>query len=123
MRSSGPLRTLVGALLVLYLSAPSLAAAEIIAHRGASHDAPENTLAAMRLAWDQKADAVELDLWLSKDGRIVVLHDRDTKRVGGSAIPVAEQTWAEIGRVDVGAWKDPRFKDERIPTPATMELP
>jgi glycerophosphoryl diester phosphodiesterase len=116
MRSSGTLSTLVGALLVLCFCAPSLEAAEIIAHRGASHDAPENTLAAMRLAWEQKADAVEMDLWLSKDGRIVVLHDRDTKRVGGSGIPVVEQTWAEIERVDVGAWKDPRFKAERIPT-------
>jgi glycerophosphoryl diester phosphodiesterase len=101
--------------LVFSFAASRPEAAEIIAHRGASHDAPENTLAAMKLAWEQKADAVELDLWLSKDGKIVVLHDPDTKRVGGSGVRVAELTWDELQRVDVGAWKDPRFRAERIP--------
>jgi glycerophosphoryl diester phosphodiesterase len=93
-----------------------LAAVEIIGHRGGSHDAPENTLAAMKLAWGQKADAIELDLWLSKDGKIVVLHDANTKRFGGDTNHVAQRTWAELQRIDVGAWKDPRFKGERIPT-------
>ena len=55
---------------------------EIIAHRGASHDAPENTLAAIRLAWQQEADAVEVDVQLSKDGKLVVIHDDNTKRSG-----------------------------------------
>ena len=50
----------------------SLVAVEIIAHRGASADAPENTLASMKLAWEQNADAIELDLWLSKDGKLIV---------------------------------------------------
>jgi glycerophosphoryl diester phosphodiesterase len=89
---------------------------EIIAHRGASYDAPENTLAAMKLAWEQKADAIELDLWLSRDGKLVVLHDADTKRVGGNTNRVANQTWTELQNVDVGAWKNERFKGERIPT-------
>jgi glycerophosphoryl diester phosphodiesterase len=91
-------------------------AVEIIAHRGASHDAPENTLAALKLAWQQNADAIELDLWLSKDGKIVVLHDAHTKRFGGSTNHVAQQTWAELQGADVGSWKDPRFRGERIPT-------
>lgn len=91
-------------------------AVEIIAHRGASHDAPENTLPAMKLAWAQGADAIELDLWLSKDGRLVVFHDADTRRMGGPKRKVAEQTWDELQRLDVGAWKDARFKGERIPT-------
>jgi glycerophosphoryl diester phosphodiesterase len=91
-------------------------AVEIIAHRGASYDAPENTLASMKLAWEQKADAVELDVWLSKDGRIVVMHDADTKRMGGPERKIAEQTWEELQRVDVGAWKDAKFSGERIPT-------
>jgi glycerophosphoryl diester phosphodiesterase len=95
-------------------------AVEIVAHRGASHDAPENTLAAMKLAWEQKTDAIELDLWLSKDGRIVILHDANTKRFGGNTNHVAQQSWAELQRVDVGAWKDPRFKGERIPTLASI---
>jgi glycerophosphoryl diester phosphodiesterase len=91
-------------------------AVEIIAHRGASYDAPENTLAAMKLAWEQNADAIELDLWLSKDRKLVIIHDSNTRRVGGDTNHVARQTWAELQRVDVGAWKNPRFKGERIPT-------
>ena len=51
-----------------------------IAHRGASHDAPENTVASAKLAWEQGADAVECDIYLSKDKRIMVMHDKDTKR-------------------------------------------
>lgn len=92
------------------------AAVEIIAHRGASYEAPENTLAAMKLAWEQNADAIELDLWLSKDGKIVVIHDSNTKRVGGNTNHVAQQTWADLQRTDVGSWKHFRFKGERIPT-------
>src|SRR5688500_19564502 len=89
--------------------AQSVFSVEIIAHRGASYDAPENTLAAMKLAWEQKADAIELDLWLSKDGKIVVLHDSNTKRLGGTTNHVAQQTWDELQRIDVGAWKNARF--------------
>jgi glycerophosphoryl diester phosphodiesterase len=89
---------------------------EIIAHRGASFDAPENTLSAMKLAWEQNADAIELDLWLSKDGRLVVFHDADAKRIAGVPRKIAEMTWAEVQRLDAGAWKDPQFKGERIPT-------
>ena len=96
--------------------AARLNAVEIIAHRGASHDAPENTLSSMKLAWEQKADAVELDLWLSEDGKLVVIHDSDTKRFGGRTNKIATQTWEELQRVDVGGWKNPRFKGERIPT-------
>ena len=91
-------------------------AVEIIAHRGASADAPENTLSAMKLGWDQEADAIELDLWLSKDGRLVVIHDADTKRVAGTMKKVSETTWAELQKFDVGSWKSPAFKGERIPT-------
>jgi glycerophosphoryl diester phosphodiesterase len=91
-------------------------AVEIIAHRGASFDAPENTLTAMKLAWEQNADSIETDLWISKDGKVVVIHDSDTKRFGGVTNKVASQTWDELQRYDVGAWKDARFKGERIPT-------
>lgn len=89
---------------------------EIIAHRGASGEAPENTLAAIRLAWRQNADAVEVDIHLSRDGRIIVLHDDDTNRVAGVPRPVAEQTLAELQTLDVGVWKDPKFAGEKIPT-------
>lgn len=89
---------------------------EIIAHRGASHDAPENTLAAVRLAWQQQADAAEIDVRLSKDGHIVVLHDNDTERVAGVSRRASEQTLAELQQLDAGAWKDARFVGEPIPT-------
>lgn len=91
-------------------------AADIVAHRGASHDAPENTVAAARLGWEQGADAVELDVHLSKDGRIVVIHDPDTRRTTGVAGRVVEQSWEELRRLDAGSWKDARFAGERLPT-------
>jgi glycerophosphoryl diester phosphodiesterase len=88
---------------------------EIIAHRGASHDAPENTLAAVRLAWEQAADAVEVDVQLTRDGRLAVIHDSDTQRTGGVAWSVAASSLAELQALDVGCWKDRRFAGERIP--------
>ncbi len=96
--------------------AQSVFSVEIIAHRGASFDAPENTLSAMKLAWEQNADAIELDLWLSKDGRLVVFHDADAKRIAGVPRKIADLTWSEVQQLDVGAWKTSRFKGERIPT-------
>lgn len=88
---------------------------EIIAHRGASHDAPENSLAAFRLGWEQGADAVELDFRLSRDGHVVVMHDATTRRTGGCDKPVAEQTMDELAQLDIGSWKDPKWAGERIP--------
>lgn len=94
---------------------------EIIAHRGASHDAPENTLAALRLAWEQKADTSEFDIYQTRDGQLAVIHDKDTKRTApGSELPVAKSTLAELQKLDVGQWKDARFTGERIPTLADM---
>lgn len=93
-------------------------AVEIIAHRGASADAPENTVAAMRLGFEQNADAGELDVHVSKDGKLVVIHDADTKRVAGLEKKVAEQTLEELRRLDVGnfgTWKGKGF-NEKIPT-------
>lgn len=92
----------------------------IIAHRGASHDAPENTLAAFQLAWEQGADAIEGDFRLAADGRIVCLHDVDTKRVAGVNHAVAETRLDELRALDVGRWKDPRFAGERPPTLAEV---
>jgi glycerophosphoryl diester phosphodiesterase len=103
-------------LLFLLWSASNLSAVEIIAHRGASFEAPENTLAAMQLAWHQQADAIELDLWLSKDGRLVVFHDADTKRFEDTPRNITGLTWKETQQVDVGGWKAPSFKGTRIPS-------
>lgn len=89
---------------------------EITAHRGASHDAPENTLASAQLAWRRGADSVEVDVHLSKDDCIVVIHDAKTKRTSGVEGEVAELTLAELRKLDVGAWKNTAFAGQRIPT-------
>ena len=89
---------------------------EIIAHRGASQDAPENTLAAIQLGWDQQADAVEIDIQLSADGQLVVIHDDNTRKTAGLNKPVARQTLTELRGLDAGSWMNARWKNERIPT-------
>jgi glycerophosphoryl diester phosphodiesterase len=63
----------------------------IIAHRGESFDAPENTMAAINLAWERGAEAVEIDVHLSKDNEVVVFHDVNTKRVAGVDKKIAAQ--------------------------------
>ncbi len=92
----------------------------LIAHRGAAHDAPENTLAAFRLAWEKGADGIESDFYLSKDGRIVCIHDKDTKRTAGKKLNVAASTFAELRKLDVGSWKSPKYAGEKIPTLAEV---
>lgn len=105
------------ALLLLLLGlAAQTAAVDIIGHRGASHDAPENTLAAFKLGWAQGADAVELDIWLTKDDQIICLHDADTKRTTGVLKKAAESTLAELRALDAGTWKDAKWRGEKLPT-------
>ena len=108
------LRLLLPLVVGLAMTTP-LVAVEIIGHRGASYDAPENTLASVNLAWRQAADAVEIDVFLSRDGRIVATHDKTTKRLAGVDRPVVEQTLAELRQLDVGRWKGERFAGERMP--------
>lgn len=88
----------------------------IVAHRGASHDAPENTVAAFRLAWEQGADGAECDLYLTGDGRIIAFHDKTTKRTAGVDLPVAQTNFADLRRLDVGSFKGARFRGEQPPT-------
>jgi glycerophosphoryl diester phosphodiesterase len=103
-------------LLGVALSLAPLSAVEIVAHRGASHDAPENTLAAQRLAWEQGADAVETDIHLTKDGKIIVSHDKTTRRTAGRDGTITSLTLAELRRLDAGSWKDAKFAGEKLPT-------
>ena len=91
-------------------------AVDIVGHRGASWDAPENTVASYRLAWDQGADAAEVDVYLTRDNRIVAMHDRTTKRTTGVDWVIAERMLDELRTLDAGSWKDPRWKGEPIPT-------
>jgi glycerophosphoryl diester phosphodiesterase len=100
----------------LLLMANPLSAVDIVAHRGASFDAPENTLAAEKLAWQQQADAVETDIQLSKDGRIIVSHDKTAKRTTGRDAAIAELSFAELRALDAGSWKAKRFAGEKLPT-------
>lgn len=88
---------------------------EIIAHRGASYLAPENTLASAKLAWEKGADAVEIDVYLSKDNRIVVIHDSNTARTAGASLMVGKTESSVLRRLDVGSWKGEEFVGERIP--------
>ena len=93
-----------------------MAAPLIIAHRGASYDAPENTLAAYRLAWEQQADGAEGDFQLTRDGRIVCIHDRTTGRTANADLVVADTNLAELQGLDVGVAKGARFAGERMAT-------
>jgi glycerophosphoryl diester phosphodiesterase len=89
---------------------------EIIAHRGSSLLAPENTRAAMELAWQEGADAMEADFRLSRDGQIVCMHDASLKRTTGIDRRVADCSLEELRTYDAGSWKGPQFAGERIPT-------
>lgn len=88
----------------------------IIAHRGASADAPENTLAAFRLATNSHANFFELDCRLTKDEKVVISHDADLKRIAGRKADVADLYLAEIQQLDAGSWFSSAFREERIPT-------
>lgn len=101
---------------VAIMAATSAEAQLIIAHRGASRDAPENTLAAFREAWKQGADGIEADFYLSSDGKIVCFHDRDTQRIAGVKHAVKDTPFDVLRSLDVGAWKDERFRGEQMPT-------
>jgi glycerophosphoryl diester phosphodiesterase len=91
-------------------------AVEIVAHRGESADAPENTLAAFRLAWERDAPAIELDVHLAKDGTLVVCHDADTKRTTGVAKAIKASTLDDLRGLDAGRWKGDRWAGEKLPT-------
>lgn len=90
--------------------------ARVIAHRGFSGVAPENTLAAFRKAIEIGADMFELDVLLSKDGRVVVIHDDTLDRTTSGVGRVAELTLAELQALDAGSWFSEEFAGERIPT-------
>lgn len=95
---------------------PSAHAQLFVAHRGASFDAPENTLAAFKLAWEQGADAIEADFRLTADRRIVCIHDQTTRRINIEDRVVKETSYSVLKQLDVGTWKHRHFSTERIPT-------
>jgi len=88
----------------------------IIAHRGASADAPENTIAAFELALEQGADGIELDVHLSADGHPVVIHDFTLERTTNGSGPVSAQRVRDLKRLDAGGWRERRFLGQRVQT-------
>lgn len=88
----------------------------IVAHRGASAEAPENSLSSFQLAWEEDADAIEGDFYLTSDQQIVCIHDDTTKRVSGVDMKVSNSTLEQLKKLDVGSWKDSQYANERIPT-------
>ncbi len=95
---------------------PSFTRPLIFAHRGCSSLAPENTMAAFRLAETQGSPGIELDVHLSADGQLIVIHDDTLARTAGSPRPVSDLTVAELKKLDAGSSFSADFAGERIPT-------
>jgi len=93
----------------------TLSEVQIIGHRGASYLAPENTVASAKLAWESGADAVEADIYLSKDNRIMVCHDANTRRTSGKDYIIKETNSETLRKLDFGSFKDKKYKGEKIP--------
>lgn len=122
------LASLVPLLAVLGFASPAVAATdsdvEVIAHRGSSGAAPENTLAAVRLAIRHDSDVVENDIQRTRDGELVIIHDTtldrttDVEQVFPARAPwsVGDFTLEEIKRLDAGSWFAPRFAGQEVPT-------
>ena len=87
----------------------------IIAHRGESYDSPENTLASVNLAWERGADAVEVDVRITKDKKILVIHDSTTKRTGNKNYKIKDNLYDELKNVNVGFINGNKYKAETIP--------
>lgn len=88
----------------------------VIAHRGASGKAPENTIAAVRQAIKDGTDWVEIDVQETIDGEIVVIHDSDFMKLAGVDMKVRNGSLKELKEIDIGTWFNPEFSTERIPT-------
>ncbi|WP_337866225.1 glycerophosphodiester phosphodiesterase family protein [Ignavibacterium sp.] len=87
----------------------------IVAHRGASYIAPENTIPSFKIAFQENADFIEGDFWLTKDNEIVCIHDSNTGRVGNKNIKVISSTLAELKNVDVGIKRGKEYEGTTIP--------
>jgi glycerophosphoryl diester phosphodiesterase len=99
-----------------FLATRNQAPVVVIAHRGASAVAPENTLAAFRLAAEQRTDLVELDVQESSDGQVLVAHDADLMKVSGNPVKIWQTNAATLEAIDIGSYRNPRYATERVPT-------
>ena len=93
---------------------------EIMAHRGSSAAAPENTLAAVRKAIEENADWVEIDVQETADGEVVVFHDSDFMKLAGVDLKIWDATRADLSDIDIGSHFSPQFNPERVPTLAQV---
>lgn len=98
------------------MSPGSLSRPLVIAHRGMSAVAPENTIEAFALAMHAGADGIELDTRLTRDGVVAVMHDRRVDRTTSGAGVVGSYTMEELKRLDAGSWRDQRYAGARVPT-------
>lgn len=89
---------------------------KVIAHRGASHSAPENTLAAFKSALDMGVDMIELDVRSTLDNEIVVYHDANLKRTSSIEKKVIDMTKKDLLELDAGSWFNSSFSNEKIPS-------
>lgn len=114
----GALLILVAGIPLYWLSRPDAARArvQVLAHRGASAYAPENTLAAFRLAIEQRADWLEMDVQQTKDGRLVVFHDLRVERTTNGFGALRDLTLEQVQQLDAGGWYGSQFAGERVPT-------
>lgn len=87
----------------------------IIGHRGSSYVMPENTVISAKKGWEEGADAVEIDVYPTADGKIVVLHDKSTKRTTGKDYIVTETNSEKLKSLDAGKWKGSEFEGELLP--------
>jgi glycerophosphoryl diester phosphodiesterase len=92
----------------------------VVAHRGTSGPAPENTRAAIERVIDIGVDMVEVDVQLTKDGVPILMHDERLERTTTGRGLVTDHTWAEIEPLDNGAWRGPEFVGERVPSLAEV---
>lgn len=88
----------------------------VVAHRGSSFVAPENTLASAKLSIEMNADGSECDVYRTSDGVIVLLHDGTFKRTAGLDKKVVECDYDTVSKLDAGSWKGPEYAGEKIPT-------
>src|SRR5712692_8314684 len=88
----------------------------VVAHRGLSAEAPENTMAAFRRALEAGCDQIEFDCHVTADGVVAVIHDDTLDRTTSGTGRVAERTWAEIRALDAGAKFRAEFVGERVPS-------
>jgi glycerophosphoryl diester phosphodiesterase len=102
-------------IIMLITCTATRAQVKIIGHRGASYMAPENTIASAKLAWKYQADAVECDIWLTKDNMVICSHDGSTKRTTGTDLKISETDSETLRTLDAGSFKDPKYKGQKLP--------